>query len=174
MATPYWLDGELEALPNVRLGGPPDVAIVGGGVTGCACALALARSGRRVRLYEAREIASGASGRNGGFALGGGAMPYDRAREQLGHERAHELWLLAERALERLRALAGDAFRPTGSLRLAAGGEERVELQAEFEALRSDGFAVEWRDELSAPLRERFRGAILHPADGSLYPVRWV
>jgi gamma-glutamylputrescine oxidase len=174
MATPYWLDGELEALPQVRLGGPPEVAIVGGGVTGCACALALARSGRRVRLYEAREIASGASGRNGGFALGGGAMPYDRAREQLGHERAYELWLLAKRSLERLRALAGEAFRQTGSLRLAAGAEERVELQAEFAALRADGFAVDWCDELSAALHERFHGAILHPADGSLHPVRWV
>jgi gamma-glutamylputrescine oxidase len=174
MATPYWLDGELEALPHVRPGGAPEVAIVGGGVTGCACALALARSGRRVRLYEAREIASGASGRNGGFALGGGAMPFDRARERLGHERAHELWLLAERSLEGLRALAGDAFRQTGSVRLAAGAEERVELQAEFAALRADGFAVEWWDELSAPLGERFHGAIFHPADGSLHPVRWV
>jgi gamma-glutamylputrescine oxidase len=54
-------------------GGPVDVAIVGGGVTGCACALALAEGGKRVRLYEAREVAGGASGRNGGFAFRGGA-----------------------------------------------------------------------------------------------------
>jgi gamma-glutamylputrescine oxidase len=62
------------------------VAIVGGGVTGCACALALAQAGNRVRVYEAREIAGGASGRNGGFALRGGALAYDVARRELGAE----------------------------------------------------------------------------------------
>jgi hypothetical protein len=41
-----------------------------------------------VRLHEAREIAVGASGRNGGVALLGGAMPYDHARRQLGREAA--------------------------------------------------------------------------------------
>ena len=53
--------------------------MVGGGVTGCACALTLARAGQRVRVFEAREIAGGASGRNGGFALRGLAPSYDQA-----------------------------------------------------------------------------------------------
>ena len=56
------------------------MVVVGGGVTGCSCALTLAERGVRVRLYEAREIAGGASGRNGGFALRGAAAPYDAAR----------------------------------------------------------------------------------------------
>ena len=37
-----------------------------------------------MRLYEAREVAAGASGRNGGFALRGAAAPYDEARNALG------------------------------------------------------------------------------------------
>jgi glycine/D-amino acid oxidase-like deaminating enzyme len=49
----------------VTLDGPPDAIVVGGGVTGCSCALALATRGLRVRLHEAREIAGGASGRYG-------------------------------------------------------------------------------------------------------------
>jgi glycine/D-amino acid oxidase-like deaminating enzyme len=151
-----------------------DVAIVGGGVTGCACALALASAGKRVRIYEAREIAGGASGRNGGFALRGGAPAYDVAREQLGPERARALWVVTEGYLDRLEQLAGDAFRRTGSLRLAADPAERQELQAEYEALREDGFAVEWRDELPEPLAGRFDGAIFHPPDGALQPARWV
>jgi gamma-glutamylputrescine oxidase len=103
-----------------RAAGPVDVAVIGGGVTGCACALALAEAGRRVRVYEAREIAGGASGRNGGFALRGAAPAYDAAREQLGAEAARALWRLSERYLGRLAELGGDAFRRTGSLRLAA------------------------------------------------------
>jgi gamma-glutamylputrescine oxidase len=157
-----------------RSAGPVDVAIVGGGVTGCACALTLAEGGRRVRVYEAREIAGGASGRNGGFALRGAAPAYDVARRDLGAERARALWELTERTLDRLDELAGDAFRRTGSLRLAADLAERTELEAEYEALREDGFAVEWRNELPQPLAERFDGAIFNPPDGSLQPARWV
>jgi gamma-glutamylputrescine oxidase len=154
--------------------GRVDVAIVGAGVTGCACGLALAEAGRRVRVHEAREIAGGASGRNGGFALRGGAPAYDEARRSLGAEAARELWRLTERYVDRLEQLAGDAFRRTGSLRLAADPAERRELEAEFEALREDGFEVEWRDELPPWLAGRFDGAIFHPPDGSLQPARWV
>jgi len=172
----YWLSEERPRFPERtrRPAGPVDVAIVGGGVTGCACALVLAEAGRRVRVYEAREIAGGASGRNGGFALRGGALAYDAARRNLGPERAKELWRITERYLDRLEGLAGDALRRTGSLRLAADPGERSELEAEYEALREDGFAVEWRDELAEPLHGRFDGAIFHPADGSLQPARWV
>jgi glycine/D-amino acid oxidase-like deaminating enzyme len=172
----YWLSEKRPSLPEPpnRPAGPVDVAIVGGGVTGCACALALAEAGRRVRVYEAREIAGGASGRNGGFALRGAAPPYDAARRDLGPERAKGLWRLTERYLDRLEMLAGDAFRRTGSLRLAADAEERAELEAEYEALREDGFEVEWREELAKPIRDRFEGAIFHPPDGSLQPARWV
>jgi glycine/D-amino acid oxidase-like deaminating enzyme len=172
----YWLSEEGPGFSDraSRPAGKIDVAIVGGGVTGCACALALAEGGRRVRVYEAREIAGGASGRNGGFALRGGAPAYDAARRNLGPERAKELWRLTERYLDRLEGLASDAFRRTGSFRLAADPGERSELEAEYEALREDGFAVEWRDELAEPLHGRFDGAIFHPPNGSLQPARWV
>ncbi len=150
------------------------MAVVGGGVTGCACALRLAEAGKRVRLFEAREIAGGASGRNGGFALRGGAPAYDVARRELGAERARAFWVLTERYLDRLEQLAGDAFRRTGSLRLAADSAEAAELEGEYEALREDGFAVEWRTELPPPLAGRFDAAIFHPPDGSLQPARWV
>ena len=74
--TSYWLDEPAEPRATARLDGNADVAVVGGGVTGCSCALALAEAGLKVSLFEAREIAGGASGRNGGFALRGGAAPY--------------------------------------------------------------------------------------------------
>ena len=174
MSAPYWLEDEPPPRRSTRLSGGPEVVVVGGGVAGCACALAWARAGVLVRRHEAREIASGASGRNGGFALRGGAMPYEEARRTLGKEEARALWRLSERALERLAALAGDAFVRTGSLRLAADEAELETLGAEYAALREDGFAVELRDELPPPLAGRFTGALWHPGDGSLQPARWV
>ena len=133
MADSFWLAEETARLPARRIEGRPDAVVIGGGVTGCACALALAEAGLRVRLHEAREVASGASGRNGGFARWGGAMPYDVARRQLGPEWARDLWLLTERYVDRMESLAGDAFRRVGSLRIASDLEEREEIRAEYE-----------------------------------------
>jgi gamma-glutamylputrescine oxidase len=165
--TSYWLDEPPVPRRENRLDGRVDLEIVGGGVTGITAALVAARGGLRVRLHEAREIASGASGRSGGFALRGGAMLYGAARRELGAERAAELWQLSERALDHMAELAGDALRRVGSLRVAVDHAEREEVRAEHDALREDGFAVEWLDDY-------FHGAVRHPGDGALRPVRWV
>src|SRR5207237_8594125 len=106
-------------------------------------AAALAAAGMRARVYDARGIGTGASGRNGGFALRGAAARYDVARETYGADAARELWRRTESALDRLESLAGDAFRRTGSLRLAADGEERVGILAGSGALRAGGLPAE-------------------------------
>jgi len=148
-----------------------DVVVVGGGVTGCAAALRLAEAGLKVRLHDAREIAGGASGRNGGFALRGGAAPFDVTVETIGRDGAVWLWRQTEQALDRIEELAGDALRRTGSLRLAADDDERDALALELEALRATGFAADWVEE---PMDGRFRAAIFHPADAAVQPARWV
>jgi glycine/D-amino acid oxidase-like deaminating enzyme len=56
--------------------------------------------------------------------------------------------------------MEGDAFRRTGSLRLAADEEEAAELRLEYDALQEDGFAVERRGD-----------DLFHPTDGSLQPA---
>jgi len=172
--TSYWLEEPHEPLPQRRFEGRAEVAVIGGGVTGCSCALTLAERGVRVRLHEAREVAGGASGRNGGFALRGATPPYDEARRQLGHERAKLVMELTERSLDRMEQLAGDAFRRAGSLRLAFDEAERDALRREHDALIEDGFAVEWADELAPPLDRLYLGAIHHVPDGALQPARWV
>ncbi len=172
--TSFWLQEPRDSLPRARFEGRAEVAVIGGGVTGCSCALTLAERGVRVRLYEAGEIAGGASGRNGGFALRGAAVPYDEARRDLGDERARRLMELTERSLDRLESLAGDAFRRVGSLRLAFDDDERAALLHEYDALGDHGFDVEWVDELYPPLDRLYRSAILHPPDGAIQPARWV
>jgi glycine/D-amino acid oxidase-like deaminating enzyme len=173
-ALSYWLAEPYDPLPALTLDGPPDVAVVGGGITGCSCALSLASSGLRVRLFEAREIAGGASGRNGGFALRGGSAPFPVLANEIGDESAAAIWRWTETELGELSALAGDALRRTGSLRLAADEEEREELETEYEGLRDAGFAVEWRDELPSSLGGRYPAAIFHPPDAVLQPARLV
>jgi glycine/D-amino acid oxidase-like deaminating enzyme len=150
------------------------VAIVGGGVTGCSAALRLAEAGLRVRIHDARAIAEGASGRNGGFALPGGAARYDIARETYGAEEAAALWRWTEEALDRMEELAGDALRRPGSYRLAADEEERDGIRLEYEALREDGFEAEWLDDVPGGAAGRFLGAVSRPGGGSIRPARFV
>ncbi len=63
-----------------------DVAVVGGGFTGCAAALALAERGAKAALVEANLIGWGASGRTGGQVIPG--LKYDpgEIEEMLGPE----------------------------------------------------------------------------------------
>ena len=63
-----------------------DVAIVGGGFTGCAAALALAQRGLRVRLLEANTIGWGASGRTGGQVIPGLKYDPDELERMFGTE----------------------------------------------------------------------------------------
>ena len=172
--TSYWLAEPSDPLPASRLDGDVDVAVVGGGITGCSCALALAEAGLTVRLFETREVAGGASGRNGGFALRGGAAPYPVLVDSIGAEATAALWRWTEDELAALGPLAGDALRSTGSLRLAADEEERDELRGEYEALVGAGFAAEWREDLASPLAGRYPAALFHPPDGVLQPARLV
>jgi glycine/D-amino acid oxidase-like deaminating enzyme len=174
MPTSYWLAEPSPARPTTVRDGQPDVVVVGAGVTGCSAALTLARAGVRVRVHDEREIAGGASGRNGGFALRGGAAPYDVVAATVGRARARDLWAATEAALDRLEPLAGDAFRRVGSLRLAVDEEEREELRAEFDLLREDGFEATWVEDFEPPLAGRYAGAIRHVPDGVLQPARFV
>ena len=72
--TSYWLDEPAQALPSRRARRAlPTWQSSAAGSPAARARSTLAEAGLRVRLYEAREIAGGASGRNGGFALRGGA-----------------------------------------------------------------------------------------------------
>lgn len=57
----------------------PDVAVVGGGIVGAACAYELARAGASVTLIERDELAAGASGRNQGWFV----LPEDPVLEAM-------------------------------------------------------------------------------------------
>ena len=171
---PYWLEDPAPTRSEPRQDGPADVAIVGAGVTGCSAALRLAEAGLRVRVHDARGVAEGASGRNGGFALSGGASRYDVARETYGAERAASFWRWTEQALERMLELGGDALQRTGSYRLAADEEEREDIRLEYEALREDGFEVEWLDDVPGGAAGRFQGAISRRGGCSIQPARFV
>jgi len=70
-APPWHID---IAVPRAPLPARVDVAVVGAGFTGLATAIACARPGAAVHVFEAASIGAGASGRTGGIALEGTAV----------------------------------------------------------------------------------------------------
>jgi glycine/D-amino acid oxidase-like deaminating enzyme len=84
----------------------PDVAVIGGGIVGCAAAAFLAEAGATVDVYERDEVGSAASGRNSGSVQ----HPFDPVMAELHRE-----------TLEHYRRLADLDFpeHPAGVLMLA-------------------------------------------------------
>jgi gamma-glutamylputrescine oxidase len=68
---PPWRRAEIRSRPAED--SAPEVAIIGGGLTGACAAYYLARSGKRAVLLEAARLGDGASGRTGGIVLEGTA-----------------------------------------------------------------------------------------------------
>lgn len=158
-----------------------DVVVIGGGVSGCSTAWHLARAGANVVLLEAREIASGASGRNGGFLLAGLAHRFSSLVELLGDERAAELYAMSATGRDELYATAnsigvGEHAMRTGSLRLAVDPSEVADLDREATLLEQHGFPVErlTRTALPDDLGAHFLGGLRFPEDGRSFPAAWV
>ena len=110
-----------------------DVVVVGGGVVGCACALALADRGLGVVVLERAGLAAGASGRNRGLLL-----PH---REPGSGVLYHE----GVAGYRRLAEEGGVPFdlRPVALLVVAADGPELAEAGRLAAALAGLGHAVE-------------------------------
>ncbi len=172
MTTSFWLARDAARLRPDPLDGDAtaDVAIVGGGIAGVACAYALVREGASVLLLERDHLATGASGRNAGFVLGGVAESYVAACRRYGPERAMRIFRItfADRALIRA-AIAEDGIdcddRWDGSDQLARDETEWAELVASAHELSAHGV----RAELD-PIGRRATFA----DDGCLDPVRFV
>jgi glycine oxidase len=144
----------------------PDVAVVGGGVVGCAVAWFLAREGVSVALLERDDVACQASG-----AAAGMLLPY-------GESNASGAFLdWGRRALaafpglcEQLREVSGidPEFEASGALYVASDARVESHLRAKLDVVAGAG--LEWLDPLAArdaepQVRDDLRGALWSPRE---------
>ena len=179
--TPLWLDEPYEARAPLHGDVTADVAVVGAGMGGIATALHLAARGLRPVVLEARTVASGASGRNGGFLIAGPAPFHNDARRQFGPELARRIYAATLDAQQQVYALADElgadgVVRRVGALRLAQDAEEAEHVRELHAALRDDGFPGELvaEDALPAVLRRPGRVGLYTPHDAGTQPARLV
>jgi gamma-glutamylputrescine oxidase len=178
---PYWLDYPYEPRAPLDRDIVADACVIGGGVSGMSCARELARRGADTVLLEARTVASGASGRNGGFLLAGAAPFHVDARERWGRAPAARIYARTVDVQQEVYALAEslgvkDAVRPVGSLRLATSEEEAEHVRRHVDALEEDGFEAELvgREGLEPALRKIGHAGCLVSHDAALQPARWI
>jgi len=155
-----------------------DVIVIGGGLSGAATTFHLSRLGFKVVLFERGNIASGASGRNGGqvIQLDGRDKNIEAIKKRLQYSK-RTIKLLEEYKKE----LDTDfEFRQVGSIDIAATEEEYNELKELADLQRSFGDnEVEFLDrkglhEISPYFADFLIGARYRWTDGNLYPFNLI
>ena len=158
MKTRYGLSPWVDSFPDTRRPSfepfrgdkTTDVLIVGGGLTGCATAQALAAAGRKPLLLEAARIGQGSGGRSTGLLLSEPGVPFRDLVQRHGL-RATRIVLDAWRkaavdaaALLRRAGVRCDAM-PVESV-VAASYETERQLRRDFDARQTAGVEGTWLD----------------------------
>jgi glycine/D-amino acid oxidase-like deaminating enzyme len=140
-----------------------DVAIAGGGIVGCACALACAQRGLHVALVERDVLGSGATAAGMGHIV-----VIDDSEAQFALTRySQQLW-------HRLQLPVAAEYVQTGTLWIAADSEEMEIAELKGEGFRERGVPAQMltASQLAAAepkLAEGLAGGLLVPEDGVVY-----
>jgi glycine/D-amino acid oxidase-like deaminating enzyme len=161
-----------------------DVAIVGAGFTGLACALFLAREhGIRATVLEANRVGWGCSGRNGGQGqLASGRLQRSQWIARWGKETALRLHEEILEGFETFRALVGEIDcdpQPGGHLYIAHRPKKMAYLRAEARVWKDVfGYQTEILDRAEVHRRyvkdEDAAGAMHEPTGISVHPLKLV
>jgi glycine/D-amino acid oxidase-like deaminating enzyme len=153
-STPFWLDrmprSRRPSYPRWTGEGDAQAVVVGGGLTGCACAYGLAAAGIRVLLLEAETIGAGATAGSPGIVRQEFDAPFGRVARAQGLRTARGMWQVFRRTsldfaatLRRLRIKCD--LLPTDLLRISLAGEEASRmLRREYRSRREAGIEGSW------------------------------
>lgn len=178
----YWLRDAHQQYPELVENLTCDVIIIGGGITGTSAAYWMRKAGAKVVVLEEELLASGASGRNGGFLLTGTVEHYARAVALIGREKSRRLWDFTNKNIQLMKAFIADAkidcnLDPCGSLHAAVTPEEAKELRESAVLMQADEFSVEYRE--AADLSEIsdsaiYQGGLFTTEDAGCHPAKLV
>jgi glycine/D-amino acid oxidase-like deaminating enzyme len=149
----YWLDqytGRVPRFPAMHGRHEADVAIVGGGITGCLAAHALAHAGLRVIVLEADRIGRGSTAASTALIMQEPDVDFRDLAERHGNGHARSVWMWSRRSVRGFTTLL-----------------RRNHIAASLESVpsvywtRDDTIAKDLRRELSRRRRAGIKGAWL-------------
>lgn len=159
-----------------------DVAVIGGGFTGCSAALHLAEGGADVAVLEAEEIGFGGSGRNVGLVNAGMWVMPDDLPAALGETHGERLLRLLGDApcavFERVErhGIACEVERQ-GTLHCAVGTKGLAELRERQRQWRARGAPVRLlnaRETAAKVGTSAYAGALWDKRAGTIQPLAYV
>ncbi|MFM8746390.1 MAG: NAD(P)/FAD-dependent oxidoreductase [Aestuariivirga sp.] len=153
-----------------------EVCVIGGGLTGLTTALELARAGVSVILLEARRLAWGASGRNGGFVSNGFAQSMGAVAARVGPEAARALYGLSREGTEYVRKAGAGVIMGEGWLGCLRYSDPAAKRAAVAEM--QNGYGQEMRYLEMAETRElvnsrRYFQSSYDPTAFHIHPLRY-
>jgi gamma-glutamylputrescine oxidase len=180
---PLWLSrvarSRQPSWPRLADGFAADVAIVGGGMTGCATAYVFAAAGIRTCLLEADRVGQGATGASGGGVRPQPAASFDTLVRERGRRDARRLWEMSRHAALDLAALVRRLgircdLEPRDWMAIARTAAEEESLKREYKALHEAGLAAVWlgRHRLAEEAAVDADGGLRTPGGATLDPYR--
>ncbi len=168
--------------PRLQLSGrvDVDVCVVGGGLAGLTTALELARRGTSVALLEAKRIAWGASGRNGGFVSNGFAQGVSEIARTVGMEGAKALYQLSRHGTEYVRReiREGDPSIKMGEgwlgcIRYDNEAEKRADVETSVRELGQEKVFLSTGETRALVNTARYFQSALDPTAFHMHPLRY-
>ena len=177
----YWLDtfhGEAQRFPTLRRDVDADVAIVGGGITGCSAALLFARAGARVVLVDAHRIGRGSTAASTALLMQEPDVDFRHLADRYGTAVTRRIWHCSRQAVDDfatfLRDAGAPALRRLPSVYYAADERARDGLRTEWRLRRLARLPAQWIDGRTLRSRVGFdaAAAILTAGNAEVDPYR--
>jgi glycine/D-amino acid oxidase-like deaminating enzyme len=177
----YWLDASgtrAQRFPTLHRDSSADVAIVGGGITGCSAALLFARAGARVVLLDAHRLGRGSTAASTALLMQEPDADFRQLAHRYGAATAQRIWRCSHAAVrdfnEFLRSAGAPAVRRLPSIYVANDEREVDGLRTEFRMRHRAGLPARWieGDELRGRTGFAAAGAILTEGNAEANPYR--
>ena len=170
----YWMDvarARAPRHPPLRGTHGVDVAIVGGGLTGCAAALLFARAGATVALVESRQIGRGSTIASTALLMQEPDVDLGELSARYGPATARRMWGCSAAAVAAMRrtltGLGAPALRALPSLYVTREPEQTVALRREAALRQRAGFRSRWIGPAAAQRLTGFETAGAIRTDGN-------
>ena len=181
--TPYWWDRTPRpALPSTDVPGSVDVAIIGSGYTGLNAAIAVARGGRSVLVFDAEDAGWGCSTRNGGQISTSVKPTFEELAKRHGAQTAFAIVKDGHDALSWIEQFVADEgidcdFRVNGRFHAAHNPVQfekmAKDIQTQHKGLEVPAHVVPRAEQHSEMGTDTYFGGVVFEKHASLDPGRY-